>query len=44
MREARGLQLDRRGVFLEEPIRHVGTFMVVVEVADGVTATVKTIV
>ena len=42
--EARGLRLDRRGVFLEEPIRHVGTYMVVVEVSDGVTATIKTIV
>ena len=44
IREARGLQLDRRGVFLEEPIRHVGTYMVVVEVSAGVTATIKTIV
>ena len=44
IREARGLQLDRRGVHLEEPIRNVGTYMVVVEVADGVTATIKTIV
>jgi large subunit ribosomal protein L9 len=42
--EARGLQLDRRGVHLEEPIRNVGTYMVVVDVADGVTATIKTIV
>src|SRR5579862_848617 len=44
IREARGLRLDRRRVFLEDPIRHVGTYMVVVEVANGVTATVKTIV
>jgi large subunit ribosomal protein L9 len=44
VREARGLRLDRRRVYLEEPIRHVGTYMVVVEVADDVTATVKTIV
>ena len=36
--------VDRRKVHLDEPIRHVGTYMVVVEVADGVTATVKTIV
>src|SRR5919202_1935801 len=41
---ARGMGVDRRKVHLEEPIRHVGTYMVVVEVADGVTATVKTIV
>jgi large subunit ribosomal protein L9 len=44
IQEARGLDVDRRKVHLEEPIRHVGTYMVVVEVADGVTATVKTIV
>jgi large subunit ribosomal protein L9 len=44
VREARGLKLDKRKVHLEEPIKHVGTFMVVVEVADGVTATIKTIV
>jgi large subunit ribosomal protein L9 len=44
VREARGLRLDRRKIHLEEPIRHVGTHMVVVEVADGVTATVKTMV
>ena len=44
IREARGLRLDRRGVHLEEPIRNIGTYMVVVEVAAGVTATVKTIV
>ena len=44
IREARGLELDRRGVHLEDPIRNVGTYMVVVEVAGGVTATIKTIV
>jgi large subunit ribosomal protein L9 len=44
VREARGLRLDRRKIHLEEPIRQVGTHMVVVEVADGVTATVKTMV
>ena len=42
--EARGLRVDKRKVHLEEPIRHVGTYMVVVEVDDGVTSTVKTIV
>lgn len=42
--EARGVKLDRRGVELEEPIRNVGTYMVVVEVVPGVHATVKTIV
>jgi large subunit ribosomal protein L9 len=44
IREARGLRIDRRKIHLEEPIRNVGTHMVVVEVADGVTATVKTMV
>ncbi len=44
IKEARGLDVDRRHVHLEEPIRHVGTYNVVVEVVDGVTATVKTLV
>jgi large subunit ribosomal protein L9 len=44
IRDARGIRVDRRKVHLEEPIRHVGTYMVVVEVADEVTATIKTIV
>jgi large subunit ribosomal protein L9 len=44
IREARGLEIDRRHIHLDEPIRHVGTYMVVVEVDDGATATVKTIV
>ena len=33
IRDARGITVDRRKVHLEEPIRHVGTYMVVVEVA-----------
>ena len=44
IRDARGIRVDRRKIFLEEPIRHVGTYMVVVEVADEVTATIKTMV
>jgi len=44
IRDARGITIDRRKVHLEEPIRHVGTYMVVVELDDGVTSTVKTIV
>ena len=44
IREARGVTVDRRKVHLEEPIRHVGTYMVVVEVEDNVTATIKTMV
>ena len=44
VRQARGLRLDRRKVMLREPIRSTGTHMVEVEVAEGVTAEVKTIV
>jgi large subunit ribosomal protein L9 len=44
IREARGIKIDRRKVHLEEPIRHTGTYMVVVEVTEELTATVKTIV
>jgi large subunit ribosomal protein L9 len=42
--DARGVKIDRRKVHLDEPIKAVGTYMVVVEVADGVTATIKTMV
>ena len=44
IRDARGIKVDRRKVHLEEPIKTVGTHMVTVEVNDGVTATVKTMV
>jgi large subunit ribosomal protein L9 len=44
VRQARGVKLDRRRVRLEEPIRTTGTHMVTVEVSEGVTAEVKTIV
>jgi large subunit ribosomal protein L9 len=44
IREARGIRVDRRKIHLEEPIRNVGTYMVVVEVADSMTAAVKTMV
>ena len=44
IRDARGIRVDRRKIHLEDPIRHTGTYMVVVEVADGVTAAVKTMV
>jgi large subunit ribosomal protein L9 len=44
IREARGLRIDKRGVHLPEPIKNVGTYMVVVEVVDGVTATIKTMI
>jgi large subunit ribosomal protein L9 len=44
IRDARGLKIDRRKVQLEEPIHETGTYMVEVEVAAGVSASVKTIV
>ena len=44
IRDARGIRVDRRKIHLEDPIRHTGTYMVVVEVADDVMATVKTMV
>ncbi len=42
--QARGLRLDKRKVHLESPIRTTGTHMVTIEVHEGVTADVKTIV
>ena len=44
IRDARGIKVDKRKVHLEEPIRHIGTHMVVVEIEDGVHATIKTMV
>jgi large subunit ribosomal protein L9 len=44
IRQARGLKLDRRKVHLEHPIKTTGTHMVTVEVSEGVTAEIKTIV
>lgn len=44
IRQARGVKLDKRRVQLEEPIKTTGTHMVTVEVSDGVTADIKTIV
>jgi large subunit ribosomal protein L9 len=44
IQEARGIQVDRRKIHLDEPIKNVGTYQVVLEVADGVTATVKVMV
>ena len=44
IKQARGLKLDKRKVHLEQPIRTTGTHMVTIEVHDGVTAEVKTIV
>jgi large subunit ribosomal protein L9 len=44
IKEARGIDIDRRHVRLDEPIKTVGTRVVDVEVSNGVIATVKTIV
>ncbi len=44
IRDARGLRMDKNNVHLPESIKNVGTYMVVVEVVEGVTATVKTMV
>jgi large subunit ribosomal protein L9 len=44
LKQARGVRLDKRRVRLDQPIRTTGTHMVEVEVAEGVTAEVKTIV
>src|SRR5271154_6569319 len=38
------VNLLNRTVLMPEPIRNVGTYMVVVEVVPGVTATIKTMV
>ena len=44
IREARGVRVDRRKIHLDDPIKNVGTYMVVVEIADEITAAVKTMV
>jgi large subunit ribosomal protein L9 len=44
IREARDLRIDRRKIRLDTPIRETGTFMVEIDLADGATAAVKTII
>jgi len=44
IKEARAIDVDRRKIHLDEPIKNVGTYQVVLEVNDGVTATVKVMV
>ena len=44
IKEARGLKIDKRNVHMAEPIKNVGTYMVEVDVVEGVTATIKTMV
>ena len=44
IKDARGTTVDRRLIHLDDAIKNIGTYMVVVEVADGINATVKTMV
>jgi large subunit ribosomal protein L9 len=44
VKQARGVKLDKRRVKLDEPLKTTGTHMVSVEVAEGITAEIKTIV
>jgi len=42
--DARKIKIDRHKIHLEEPIKSLGTFMVDIDVFEGVTASVKVIV
>ena len=44
IKDARGIRLERKDVHIAEPIREVGTYTITVDVHDGGTADVKTIV
>ncbi|MEI2702548.1 MAG: 50S ribosomal protein L9 [Baekduia sp.] len=44
IKEARGFEVDRRKVHLSEPIKHIGTYQVDVDLVDGVRASVKVLV
>ena len=44
IKEARGVDVDRRKIALEEPIKHVGTYVVELALDGGVAASVKTMV
>ena len=44
IKEARGLKIDKHNVPPPEPIKNVGTYMVVVDVVDNVPATIKTMI
>lgn len=44
IKDARGIRLERKDVHISEPIREVGTYTITVDVHDGVTADIKTIV
>jgi len=44
IKEARGVEVDRRKISLEEPIKQIGTYVIELELEGGVPATVKTMV
>ena len=44
LREARDLRMDKKQILLEQPLRELGTFMVEIQLSDGTTASVKTII
>jgi large subunit ribosomal protein L9 len=44
IKEARGVDVDRRKIELEEPIKQIGTYMVDLELEGGVKAVIKTMV
>jgi large subunit ribosomal protein L9 len=44
IKEARGIEVDRRKIQLDDAIKNVGTYQVVVDVSEGITATVKVMV
>lgn len=44
IKEARGFEVDRRRVHLSEPIKHIGTYQIDVDLVDGVRASVKVLV
>jgi len=44
LREARDLRVEKKQIQLEQPLRELGTFMVEIQLKDGTTAAVKTII
>jgi large subunit ribosomal protein L9 len=44
LQEARGLRFEKKQIQLEQPLRELGTFMVEIQLSDGTTAAVKTII
>ncbi|MBO9319459.1 MAG: 50S ribosomal protein L9 [Chloroflexus sp.] len=44
LREEVGVEIDRRKIMLEDPIKRTGEYEVPVELASGITATLKVVV